>query len=198
MTYITVWERLTEAVARVMDETGRTSEEVKADICMAISDRTIRIRGELKSHAIKGFRASNRVLEGDDFQIPARLKPADIDWQASRPTKSWIARTGNSRTSGYWNLEWVEVSRADVQNALCVPLPASQESKEKTGTSKKSQPARKRAEEAIRELYPRGVPDQASEPNSALCDKVGKKLKEKNLPDVSNDTILRAACRRRK
>jgi 7-cyano-7-deazaguanine synthase in queuosine biosynthesis len=61
----------------------------------------------------------------------------------------------------------------------------------------KSRPALERARGAIRELYPDGVPDQASEPNASLCRHVSAKLKEAKLPNVSDDTILRAAGRRK-
>jgi hypothetical protein len=57
-------------------------------------------------------------------------------------------------------------------------------------------PALERAQRAINELYPDGVPDQATEPNSKLRYRVTKKLKEASLPAVSDDTILRAAGRR--
>jgi hypothetical protein len=62
---------------------------------------------------------------------------------------------------------------------------------------KTSAPARTRAERALREVFPGGVPDQASEPNSTMCQKVGKWLENKGLRDVSDDSILRAAGRRK-
>ena len=61
----------------------------------------------------------------------------------------------------------------------------------------KSRPALERAQGVIKELYPDGVPDQASQPNASLCRQVGVKLKEAKLPNVSDDTILRAAGRRK-
>jgi hypothetical protein len=58
-------------------------------------------------------------------------------------------------------------------------------------------PALERAQRVINELYPDDdVPDQAAVPNSKLCYRVRQKLKEAHLPDVSDDTILRAAGRR--
>jgi hypothetical protein len=54
-----------------------------------------------------------------------------------------------------------------------------------------------RAQGVIKELYPDGVPDQASEPNARLCRRASVKLKEARLPNVSDDTILRAAGRRK-
>jgi hypothetical protein len=58
-------------------------------------------------------------------------------------------------------------------------------------------PASERAQKVIMELFPDGVPDQATLPNSTLRHRVTKKLKDGNLLAVSDDTILRAAGRRR-
>jgi hypothetical protein len=46
-------------------------------------------------------------------------------------------------------------------------------------------------------VYPQGVPEQAREPNAILFQRVAAKLKEEGLHDVSDDTILRAAGRRK-
>ena len=62
---------------------------------------------------------------------------------------------------------------------------------------RKSGPALERARGAIKELYPDGVPGQATEPNANLCRRVSAKLREESLPGVSDDTILRAAGRRK-
>ena len=61
----------------------------------------------------------------------------------------------------------------------------------------KSKPALERARGAIEELYPEGVPEQAVEPNAYLCRRVGEKLRQAGLHGVSDDTILRAAGRRK-
>jgi hypothetical protein len=59
-------------------------------------------------------------------------------------------------------------------------------------------PIFERALAAIQALYPNGVPSPVDVPNSVLCRNVGDHLKiaDKKL-NVSNDTILRAAKRRR-
>jgi hypothetical protein len=62
---------------------------------------------------------------------------------------------------------------------------------------RKSKPALERARGAIKDLYPNGVPGQAVEPNPVLCRRVGDKLKQSGVRDVSDDTILRAAGRRK-
>jgi hypothetical protein len=61
----------------------------------------------------------------------------------------------------------------------------------------KSSPTLERARWAIRELYPDGVPGPSQEPNAILCRSVGKRLKQASQPGVSDDTILRAAGRRK-
>jgi hypothetical protein len=61
----------------------------------------------------------------------------------------------------------------------------------------KSKPARERAQGVIKELYPDGIPSQAVKPNVRLCRRVGKKLKDAGLSEISDDTILRAAGRRK-
>jgi hypothetical protein len=57
-------------------------------------------------------------------------------------------------------------------------------------------PQRELALRAIKEIYPNSIPD--TEPNSTLCAKVGKWLKDHGIAHaVSDDTILRAAHRRK-
>jgi hypothetical protein len=64
-------------------------------------------------------------------------------------------------------------------------------------SKQRKQLTRERAKRAIEALYPTGVPDQSTEPNSILCRNVGEWLKKNKLPDTSEDTILRAAGRRK-
>jgi 7-cyano-7-deazaguanine synthase in queuosine biosynthesis len=64
-------------------------------------------------------------------------------------------------------------------------------------SSSRNRPASDLARKIIGELYPDGVPEQSSEPNAALCRRVGDKLKALKLRNVSDDTILRAAGRRK-
>jgi hypothetical protein len=58
-------------------------------------------------------------------------------------------------------------------------------------------PARERARQATNNLYPKGIPDPATEPNKTLCHKVQRWLKENGMPEAGNDSILRAAGRRK-
>ena len=53
------------------------------------------------------------------------------------------------------------------------------------------------AQRAIDALYPSGVPDQATISNARLCRAAGEWLKQNGYANVSDDTILRAAGRRK-
>ncbi len=200
MRYVSEWEPLSDAATRVMEAAGVSKEEAQSDICQAIADRAVKFRAKLERHTTKGLRASKTVLEGTAFQIPTAIKPKDLDWERSRPVKPWFVQRGISITHGHWDLEWVELSRTDVTNVLCrtgTPGESAQPASRETGPTSRSRPAFQRAQRVIRELHPQGVPGQAVEPNSNLYRRVGEKLKEQGWPDVSNDTILRAAGRRK-
>jgi hypothetical protein len=82
--------------------------------------------------------------------------------------------------------------QADPLDAL-----SDDESETAPSTRSRSRPALERALGAIRKLYPTGVPAEAAVPHKHLCQRVAKKLKQEDLPSVSNDTILRAAGRRK-
>lgn len=62
----------------------------------------------------------------------------------------------------------------------------------------RSTPAMTGAAKAVADLYPNGVPTQTELPNARLTRAVSEWLKLKTLPSVSDDTIFRAAGRRRK
>src|SRR6266516_4377921 len=118
MAYISRWERLSGAVTRVMGATGLSKDEARTDICRAIADRAVKIQAKLFSHTTRGLR-STAVLEGKDFQIPTEIKSEDLDWDESRPVKSWFVRRGATNIPGYWELKWIELCRTDVTNVLC-------------------------------------------------------------------------------
>jgi hypothetical protein len=75
-------------------------------------------------------------------------------------------------------------------------IPALPE-RDSTAPNRRSQPRRELAKKAIDAVYPGGVPDQVSEPNSRLTKKVGRWLADNKLPGMGDDTILRAAGRRK-
>ena len=186
MSYVRAWQRLSEAITSIMADAGGSREEAQTDICQAIADRTVKIQGKLKRHTTR-LTTSKKVFEGKDFLIPEKIKPADLDWESSRPLKSWSVHREIFGFSGSWELEWIELFRTDVTNVLCGGP-----------TERRSRPVRERTQQAIHDLYPHGVPGPAALPNTVLCRRVGEWLNERGLGDVSNDSILRVAGRRRK
>ena len=55
MAYVRAWQRLSEAIESVMAEAGGSREEAQTDICQAIADQTVKIRGKLKKHTTRVF-----------------------------------------------------------------------------------------------------------------------------------------------
>jgi hypothetical protein len=61
----------------------------------------------------------------------------------------------------------------------------------------RKQPLRERAQRALDELYPNGVPDQVSVSDAELFSAVNALIKKRGQKGLSHDTILRAAGRRK-
>ena len=200
MAYVAQWERLSDAATRVATAAGVSKDKAQSDLCQAIADGAVNIRCKLKKHTTRHL-TSKGVLQGTDFDIPTKIRLQDLDWERSRPVKPWTVRRGNYSLPGSWDLEWIEVLRTDVTNALC-PAATRGETAQRASSPKepktKSRPTREGAKRAIQELYPGGLPDQTALPNATLYRRVSEKLKALGLPGVSDDTILRAALRRRK
>ena len=241
MAYVPDWERLPEALKRVM-AAGVPEDEAKLDISRQIADGKIRVRLTIAEQSVptttkvfadwnqlvaeaqglaprtphqktnnqEGSVESNECFEDANVKVPPHLTPADFDWENSRPVKSWPIGPRDWKSSERHSLSWnnrtislIEVRTADVTARIIAT--GSEELNAGKGPLKKSQrprsrrrPAFERAQGAIKKLYRGSFPDQAAEPNVSLCRKVGAKLKEDTLPGVSDDTILRAAGRRRK
>lgn len=105
-------------------------------------------------------------------------------------------RPSGDRVMAYWHR--VELGRADVTELFNLPeADPGQHKPQRQQPRSKSRPATERARRIINELYPGGVPDQATETNAQLCRHVGAGLKKANLLPVSDDSILRAAGRRK-
>jgi hypothetical protein len=95
------------------------------------------------------------------------------------------------------------VVEGSIKRAVRPSAPPRPEPVARSGTGvsaasrRRRQPSRERAKKALDELYHGRIPDQDSEPNPILCRKVGEWLKKNKLPEVKDDTILRAAGRRK-
>ena len=125
--YEPAWERLADALDRVMAATGLSKAEAQKDICSAIADGNIKIRCRLREHASQKM-TSKDVLPGDALQIPTSIKPSALDWDASRPVTPWFVSRGAYCLPGKWHLAGIELLKADVTKVLCrvVPQAATQ------------------------------------------------------------------------
>ena len=200
MVYLPQWERLSDVLDRVMSAAKLSKIEAQATIGQAIADGAVKIRVKLREHTTKRMRDSTAVLKGEQLDIPIRINAEDLDWEGSRPVGAWTVRRATYPIPGPWLLESIELLRSDVTLFLCpagTQGKSAQHASSKAGTKGKSRPSFDRARAAINEVYPEGVPGQAAEPNGILCWRVGQQLMKMGLPRVSDDTILRAAGRRR-
>jgi hypothetical protein len=193
--YIPDWESIADALGRVT-ATGVSEDEAKTDICRALADGKIGVRVRIAptDYTMRG----RRVFSSGNVGVPSHLKPDDFDWVQSKPFARWGLgpRPGEHYDwIGGWEsrqLDLIELSTRDVIDFLCNgPQPPSRP------PQRRAKPARERAIQAIQALYPNGVPDQVAVPNTSLCRRVGQWLKDSKLPDVKDDTVLRAAGRRK-
>jgi hypothetical protein len=203
--YTPDWEPLAHALKRIM-KTGASEDEAKIDLCRAVADRKIDVRVRI---AANDYGRQGQFFSDHNVGVPPHLSPNDVDWTQSRPLGQWPIgpKLGEHYTSIQgWEkrpLDLIEVSTADVIAVLCSTAGHSSDNEPAVRATKeqrrvKSRPQLERARNAIMALYPNGVPGQAEEPNTMLCRRVGDELKRRNLSNVSDDTILRAAGRRRK
>jgi hypothetical protein len=87
------WWPLPRVVQHLL-ELGADVMQARADICAALSDRKIYIRGKIAQ--------TDRYVPGRPFSmarnevdVPKHLHPNDFDWENSRPLKPWA--TGNGQ-----------------------------------------------------------------------------------------------------
>ena len=118
MPYVPKWERLSDAVARIMNATGMSKEAAQADICCAIADGAIKIRIKPERRQIDSFHTSN-VYDGKDFHIPNKIKTENLNWERSCPIQPWPVQRGIGLPPGLWYIEWIELFVSDVTRELC-------------------------------------------------------------------------------
>ena len=116
--YSPKWERLHDALNCLM-RAGVTENDAKQSICNAIADRAIEIRLTLRERIPTGTTVRDKVLDGADVEIPAHLEPQQMDFEDSRPLKPWVVKRERiAYLAGYWHIEWIEVSSAEVTKIL--------------------------------------------------------------------------------
>jgi hypothetical protein len=142
----------------------------------------VRPRISLPSKDISTWDESNC---GDAFEMLARTSSTE-SYPEMTPILAWIELTFKEFT------EWLVV-HGYAKPKFWKPLPPTDQLK----AAKPGRPAIERAQRAIETLFPDGLPGQALLPNKILCGRVVEWLKKSDLPKISNDTILRAAGRRK-
>jgi 7-cyano-7-deazaguanine synthase in queuosine biosynthesis len=157
------------------DEVGRRVWQLHQAHGQSIWEVLRRAVEEFSEHLVDGNVPANSLL----MMTVARREVPSLENKIENldPIKPWINSGG---------LEPV----GDHAFAASADQPTSRRSKSR------SRPALERALLAIKQLYPKGLPDQISEPNQVLFQKVSKRLAEAKLQPVSNETIMRAASRR--
>jgi len=166
------------------DEETRSYTESKRRSCIEGTDKLLR---GFVSAIIKKATDTDRRLRGRGF--PDKVPVYNSSGEHSHANAE-ISRLADSHRS------LIESAPSDQRGGAYVPDRAPTHERAQRGR-RKSQPARESARSAINELYPNGVPGQAVKRNANLCREVGEKLKQAGQPGVSDDTILRAADRRK-
>ena len=164
------------------DEETRSYTESKRRSSIEGTDKLLR---GFVSAIIKKATDTDRRLRGRGF--PDKVPVYNASGERSHANAE-ISRLADSHRS------LIESAPSDQRGGAYVPDRAPTHERAQRGR-RKSQPKRERARGIIKDLYPDGVPAQATEPNANLCRRVSAKLKEAKFPDVSDDTILRAADR---
>jgi hypothetical protein len=114
MAYLPDWERLSDALSRVV-AAGLSRPEAQRDICRAIADRKIRIRLQAAKAEIPEARWSGRAV-GSHVVIPKDLGPRDLDWRKSLPKRPW---QHGDHPFVQVHLTLIELFTADVTLVLC-------------------------------------------------------------------------------
>ena len=192
MEYVPDWERLSDALDRVMSA-GRSRKKAQVNLCRATADQKIKVRYLISKEIVggcempKGSGIAGHVVSRLDI-IPRSLNPADFNWEQSQPTRPWQLLPNPV----FWQLDWIELYSSDVTRVLI----RSQDSATDLSQAETSQPARSLAKKALSAIFPEGIPDRTVITDQQLCAKVQDWLKATHRK-VGCDTIWRAAGRRK-
>ena len=199
MAYTLTRESLSAAAERLMQASGCSQDQARWDLCRALSGRVIDILAKLQRHDIRPLK-STRIVSGKQLQIPTVLKPDDIDWQNSRPLKPWFLCDVPPLHHGPWHLAHIELFGPDITAKLLSgvePTASPSAAKSDKQPKQRESPQLTAAKIAVNKLWPKDVPPQHVLRNDLLVSEVNKWLKQNGQREVSRDTILRAAGRRK-
>jgi hypothetical protein len=131
MAYVPLWERLADALKRVM-AAGASEAEAKADLCHAMADRKIGVRIRIAGNADYD---RGKLFSRGNVSVPSHLVLGDFDWERSRPLKPWAI--GPMPGQHYAWLGWkdhpidlIELWTADVAEVLGVGARANESARE--------------------------------------------------------------------
>src|SRR3954447_20873622 len=99
MTYQSKWERLSDAIQRVIKSTGVSEQQARADLACAISDGSVQVRAMLLTHATRPMRSSETVRSAEHFQA-RQIHPGHLDWEKSVSLKPWFI--DEAKLAGWW------------------------------------------------------------------------------------------------
>jgi len=128
-----------------------------------------------------------------------RVQPrAAVEWLLSKSIFEHLVPESLQRFLQYEKSIIATATTEKISKAPDVQLPVGNSPLERAAPRRnKGRPACERARRVIDELYPDGVPDQATVSNKSLCKHVNEKLKKMGQQPVSQDTVERAAGRRK-
>ena len=107
-----MWEHLANVLARLV-ATGIDEAQAKRNICCAIADRRVSIRFRVAGE--EGIDSVGTVRSGAEIEIPADLKPRDLDWHGSHLLKHW--RNAPQGKNAYIEIVWSDQSIECFQGA---------------------------------------------------------------------------------
>ena len=180
------FDRFGGETARVLTGFPSLSADEVGRLVFELHQRHAQAIGDVLKVAVEGHSAE---------LVRGRLPPSSILMMTVSPSRAPTLATIGKRADSLKT--WIDEEKTKSASGEG-KLPKIIDIRERSQLPRrKSQPALERARGIIKELYPGGVPNQVTEPNVNLCRRVSAKLKESHLPSVSDDTILRAACRRK-
>jgi hypothetical protein len=131
MAYVPEWERLSDALKRVM-AVGLSKHEAQRDICRAFPDIDVRHPARIVTSTIFDHRWNNEFASGyREIERQLRdgvrrlnlsdVKPRDLLWSESRFKRPFLFEPGWDGYPGpprRWRV-WIELRSVDVTNKLC-------------------------------------------------------------------------------
>ena len=195
MPYVPAWERLADAIKRVM--AGRAPERDGTNRPLPSHRRSNRQNSGANSRGTQpGALLRSRVLEGKDFEIPTEIKPKDLDWESVTSVKAMDSSPRDFRAirdTGIWSGSRFS---GPTLRKFCAPRSERPPKRPRVKLAQQAKAGRRanRAQSGNpRALSPEALPERQSRCRTGYCAGASMtKLKERGTAiGVSDDTILR-------